>query len=309
MMGCSRIVNANIETIVPQLSITPSITATTTATPFMTTTNTPIIIPPTYTSTPTYTPSVTNTPLPTDTPMPTDTPIPTETPTWAWNPAGYIIAPILLYHHVSDDGSVLRYHVTLDDFRTQMEALRDWGYTSITATDLANVIIKGGELPNRPVVITFDDGYVDVYKNAFPIMHEMGFVGSIYIYVDHVGENGFVNTEQIQALADDGWEIGNHSMSHSDLTKDHSILDFEVQQSRLTLEQATGVKVYTFAYPYGKTDDFVIEFVSDSGYLAGMGLGLRWEHTLETLFDLDRIEVQGDYDFTKFTSLLPWTDH
>jgi peptidoglycan/xylan/chitin deacetylase (PgdA/CDA1 family) len=190
-----------------------------------------------------------------------------------------------------------------------MEALRDWGYTSITATDLANVIIKGGELPNRPVVITFDDGYVDVYQNAFPIMHEMGFVGSIYIYVDHVGENGFVNTEQIQALADDGWEIGNHSMSHSDLTKDHSILDFEVQQSRLTLEQATGVKVYTFAYPYGKTDDFVIEFVSDSGYLAGMGLGLRWEHTLETLFDLDRIEVQGDYDFTKFTSLLPWTDH
>jgi peptidoglycan/xylan/chitin deacetylase (PgdA/CDA1 family) len=309
MMGCSRIVNANIETIVPQLSITPSITATTTATPFMTTTNTPIIIPPTYTSTPTYTPSVTNTPLPTDTPMPTDTPIPTETPTWAWNPAGYVIAPILLYHHVSDDGSVLRYHVTLDDFRTQMEALRDWGYTSITATDLVNVIIKGGELPNRPVVITFDDGYVDVYQNAFPIMHEMGFVGSIYIYVDHVGENGFVNTEQIQALADDGWEIGNHSMSHSDLTKDHSILDFEVQQSRLTLEQATGVKVYTFAYPYGKTDDFVIEFVSDSGYLAGMGLGLRWEHTLETLFDLDRIEVQGDYDFTKFTSLLPWTDH
>ena len=305
MIGCSGIVKANIETLDPQLSLIPSATATQSPTPVPDMTNTTIVILPTCTFTPTFTPSATDTPVPTNTPIPTDTPNSTETPAMIWNPAGFINCPILLYHHVSDDDPENRYYVTLDDFRAQMEALRDWGYSTITATDLADVIVNGGELPNRPVVITFDDGYIDVYQNAFPSLHEMGFVGAIYIYVDHVGLNGFVTTEQIIALADDGWEIGNHSMSHVDLSRNHSNLIFEVQQSRSTLEEMIGVKVDTFAYPYGKNDDFVIKFVRDSGYLAGMGLGLNWEHSLDTLFDLSRIEIQGDYRISTFKDLSP----
>jgi peptidoglycan/xylan/chitin deacetylase (PgdA/CDA1 family) len=301
MVGCSNTINTNIETIDSQLSITPSDAATTPATPFITITNTPMVVPPTFT------PSTTNTPVPTETPISADTPIPTGTPALEWNQAGHVIAPILLYHHVSDDGPGNRYYVTLEEFHDQMVALRDWGYSTITAFDLAGVIINGGELPNRPVVITFDDGYVDIYQNAFPILQEMGFVGVFYIYVDHVGSRGYVNTEQIKVLADNGWEIGNHSMSHADLTINHSNLNFEVQQSRLRLEEAIGVKVETLSYPYGKVDDFVIKILRNYGYLAGMGLGLNWEHTPDTIFDLSRIEVQSDYNFSKFTSLLPWS--
>src|SRR4030042_6889714 len=298
MIGCSGIVKANIETLDPQLSLIPSATVTQSPKPILVMTNTTIVILPTYSSTPTFTPSATDTPIPTNppiptktpsptnTPIPTDTPNPTEDPTLEWDPSVYVTAPILLYHHVSDAAPGNRYFVTLDDFRAQMEALRDWDYFTITASDLANVMINGGGLPNRPVVITFDDGYIDIYQNAFPIIHEMGFVGAIYIYVDHVGFRGYINAEQIRALANDGWEIGNHSMSHADLTLNHSNLNFEVQQSRSTLEDVIRVKVDTFAYPYGKNDDFVIKFVRDSGYLAGMGLGLNWEHSLDTLFDL-----------------------
>ena len=308
VMGCSGVVKANIETTETQLPFTPSATATLSATPFQAITNTPIVIPPTYTLTPTHTPTVTDTPVPTDTPIPTETPFPTDNPDMEWNPAGHVTAPILLYHHVSNAGNGNRYFVTVDDFRAQMEALHDWGYTTITSSNLADVMINGGELPNRLVVITFDDSYVDVYQNVFPIMHELGFIGVIYVYVDHLGSRGFVNAEQIQALADDGWEIGNHSMSHANLTLNHSNLEYEVLQSRLILEEVSGVKVDTFAYPYGEIDDFVIEYVRESGYLAGMGLGLNWEHTLDTLFDLNRIEVQGDYNLSKFAGLLPWSD-
>jgi len=302
LIGCSTSANANIQTVDTQLPPTTSHTATTSPTPFQAVTNTPIIIPPSSTPTSTFTPS------PTNTPTPTDTPIPTLTPTLEWNPPGHVIAPILLYHHVSDAGNGNRYYVTVDDFRTQMEALRDWGYTSITATDLVDVLINGGELPNRPVVITFDDGNIDVYQNAFPIMREMGFVGTFYIVANRLQSNYFVNAEQLQEMADDGWEIGSHSMTHSDLTTDDSIARFEILQSRLTLEEATGEPISTFAYPYGRTDEFVTNKVSDYGYRAGMGLGTSFDHTLGTLFYLSRIEVQGDYGLSKYGSLLPWSN-
>jgi peptidoglycan/xylan/chitin deacetylase (PgdA/CDA1 family) len=301
LIGCSTAANANVQTAEPQLSPTSSYTSTNTATPFQARTNTPIVIPATYTPTSTFTPT------PTNTPIPTDTPIPTPTPGMVWTPPGDVIAPILLYHHVSDEGNGNRYYVTLDDFRAQLQALRDWGYTSITVSDLVNVLINGGELPSRPVVITFDDGNVNIYQNAFPIMREMGFVGTFYIVANRLESKYYVNVEQLQEMADAGWEIGSHAMSHPDLTLDYSIIRYEVLQSRLNLEEATGKPVNTFAYPYGKTDEFVTTKVSEYGYTAGMGLGSSWEHTLGTLFYLSRIEVQGSYDLSKFASLLPWS--
>ena len=319
MMGCSTFGSSNITTIDPYFISTPGESVPKASKSDQTIMNSPDnptirVSTPIYTRSATYMPIPTDTPLPTDTPVSTDTPIqtdtpiPTETPAFVWIQGGVVIAPILLYHHISDEGSGNRYFVSMEDFRNQMQALRDWGYTSITAYDLADLIRNGGELPNRPVVITFDDGYTDVYQNAFPIMREMGFVGVIYIYVDHVGLNGFVNKEQIQTLASDGWGIGNHTMTHVDLTQNHNNIDYELQQSRLTLEEATGIKVETFAYPYGKVDDFVINSVRDYDYLAGMGLGLNCEHTLDTLFNLNRIEIQSDYNLSDFAGLLPWSD-
>src|SRR4030065_1935413 len=84
VMGCSGVVKANIETTETQLPFTPSATAKSSATPFQAITNTPIVIPPTYTLTPTHTPTATDTPVPTATPTPTDTPIPTATPALEW---------------------------------------------------------------------------------------------------------------------------------------------------------------------------------------------------------------------------------
>ena len=93
-------------------------------------------------------------------------------------------------------------------------------------------LIYGGELPARPVIITFDDGNLNIYQNAFPIMHELGFVGVVYIVADHLQLNTYMDVEQLQEMADDGWEIGSHSMSHSDLTVDYSIASYEILQSR-----------------------------------------------------------------------------
>ncbi len=305
--GCSIVGIGYLPSSDPSSSETPSSTPIPSLTPFLAMTNTAVVMPPTYTETPTFTPSATNTPLPTDTPTPTDTPIPTPTPPFEYVNPGYIVAPILLYHHVADVGYVTRYYVTPDAFRSQLEKLREWGYTSITISQLVNVLIDGGELPARPVVITFDDGNNDIYDNAFPIMQEMGFVGTFYIVGNRLQSKYYVHADEIQAMVNAGWEIGDHSMSHVDLTLDHSIANYEIQQSRLDLEAAIGTQINTFAYPYGETDEFITNQVSQYGYRAAVGLGRSWEHTLGTLFYLSRIEVQGNYDLSTFAALLPWS--
>ncbi len=305
--GCTSVFNLQAVTLDPSSSLTPSGIPTKSATPFLAMSNTPVVVPPAYTDTPTFTPSPSNTPLPTSTSTPTETPVPTPTPPLEYTDPGYIVAPILLYHHIADPGYITRYYVTPDMFRTQLQKLREWGYTSITVSELVNVLIHGGELPARPVVITFDDGNNDIYDNAFPIMQEMGFVGTFYIVGNRLHSNYYVHPDEIQQMSNADWEIGDHGMSHVDLTLDHSIAYFEIQQSRIDLESAVGVKINTFAYPYGKTDQFIANKVSEYGYIAAMGLGRSWEHTLGTLFFLTRIEVQGDYDLSTFAKLLPWS--
>jgi peptidoglycan/xylan/chitin deacetylase (PgdA/CDA1 family) len=254
-------------------------------------------------------PSETRISLPTVTPISTETPIPSVIIDIPILPTGSITAPILLYHQISNKENENRYYVAVEEFQRQMQTLHDLGYEAITPSVLINVLIHGGELPGRPVVITFDDGNLSVYQNAFPIMHELGFVGTLYIYVDRFGSYDHVNVEQVQEMLDNGWEIGSHSMSHADLTENSSIATYELLQSRLTLELAVDQPVDTFAYPYGRTNSSIRELIGDYGYIAGMGLGPSWEHSLDTITYLSRIEVQSDYDLDMFKSLLPWSEN
>ncbi len=303
--GCSMRAGAQGQVTDPQALANG--TATYSPTPFQAVTNTAIVIPPSYTPTATFTPTATNTPLPTDTPTPTETPLPTDTPEPVYIPGGQLSAPILLYHHISEDGIGNRYFVTPEVFRAQLQALRDWGYTSVTVSQLVDVLINGGVLPPRPVAITFDDGNVDIYENAFPIMQEMGFVGTFYIVGNRLESKYFVTADQLIEMVNAGWEIGDHGMSHIDLTADHSTIGYEVATSRSFLEDTLGVTINTIAYPYGVTDEFVTNKVAEYGYQAAMGLGLSWKHSWGTLFYMTRIEVRSDYDMSKFASLLPWS--
>lgn len=259
-------------------------------------------------STATFTPLPTSTPTntPTDTPTPTETPLPTFTATWSTYSAGDVIVPILLYHHVADLDITNRYAVSIDSFKAQMQKLKDWDYTPITLMTMVDVLLNGGSLPPRPVVITFDDGNLDIYDNAFPIMKKNHFPGVFYIVSSRLESTNYVSAEQLKEMVKAGWEIGSHSMTHADLTTDHSIVRNEILQSRLDLEDALGVPVKSFAYSFGLTDEYIATKVQDYGYLDAVGLGTSNEHTWSTLYYLSRREVHGEYDLSAFTTLLPW---
>lgn len=230
----------------------------------------------------------------------------TPTVQWAEVETGQkVTVPILLYHHISDDGEDIRYYVDPEDFRIQMEMLKKLGYTTITIADLYQVIEQGGQLPNRPLVITFDDGDEDVYLNAYPIMKKLGMVGVFYIVANRLNLPGFVSGDEILELNKNGWEIGCHGMTHIDLKKDAN-LNNEMYQSRLLLEKELGIPIYSFAYPLGSADAFIMKKAMTYGYKNAVGLGEGYVHSGNSIYYLSRMEIRRSTSLENMLSMLPW---
>lgn len=260
---------------------------------------------------PTQPVTVAPTSSPTDTPTvpPSETPTPSLTPT----PAAYlqgpgaITVPILLYHHIgtSLQGDTV-YYVPSGAFERQMDLLYQWGYRTISVELLARAINQGAELPSKPILLTFDDGSETVYTTALPIMQKYGFRGTAYIVYNYMWVPGFMNVDEVRALAAAGWEIGSHSLSHTDLTKHPARHEDEIVRSRQKLESQLGVPVLSFAYPFGAYNKDSLAYVHSAGYVAAMGLAQKSLQSDKNLFYLYRQPVKGTDDLAAFAALLPW---
>ena len=188
-----------------------------------------------------------------------------------------------------------------------MQLLHNWGYETITTEQLVKAITEGAELPPRPILITFDDGDVDIYQYAFPIMAKYGFKGVFYLVANYVDQPNYIAVAQIKEMAAAGWEIGSHSLNHLDLTTlDPERQRAEIVESKQLLESMLGVPVLTFAYPFGKSDGASIDYVKFAKYIAGMGLGFTADQWGTNLYFLQRWEVQSTFDMKAFTTYLPW---
>jgi peptidoglycan/xylan/chitin deacetylase (PgdA/CDA1 family) len=188
-----------------------------------------------------------------------------------------------------------------------MKLLHNWGYTTITTEMLIKAINEGADLPPRPVIISFDDGHLNNYTAAFPIMQKYGFTGVLYIVANYMGAEDYMNASQIKEMAAAGWEVGSHSVSHQDLTAlEPARQRYEVVDSRAILEEALGVPVQTIAYPFGISNSGVIDYAIFAGYIGGMGLGFTHNQGMTNLFNLQRRDVKGTYDVKQFAAFLPW---
>lgn len=266
------------------------------------------------------TPEATNTPTlePTITPTPTTEPtvtptVPIPTATWTFNTAGKVTAPILLYFHVGDgkeDNLYYQWETNIDipsnEFRHQMQVLKEAGYTSIPVSKLAEAIWFGAELPARPVVITFDVITDGIYNKAFPIMQYYGFIGTLYVTAAQVNGEGVLDEAQIKEMIAAGWEIGSKGMTGVDLTQNYAMLSDEISGSRLRLEEKFGVPVKSFSYPYGSNDAEVGSRVASWGYTSAAGIFNTSEHNTATVYYLARYEVKNDWTIDDFIKRLPW---
>jgi len=226
--------------------------------------------------------------------------------TFVWNPPGETVVPILMYHHVGDFDPSFRYAVSVQSFQEQMKSLQTWGYTTIPIASVIKAMTEGAYLPERPIVITFDDGYMDVYENALPIMQQYGFEGVAYIIAGQVEIGGFMHADQLKELRAAGWEIGSHTYNHVDLRQADTDLQLEIVDAKNDLEALIDGPVDTFAFPYGLTTPYATSLVEQAGFRSAVGLGGFSQHVPATGLYLSRIEVQGDFDLKTFADLLPW---
>ena len=200
--------------------------------------------------------------------------------------------PILAYHEIGPvsfgDSAMF---IDPAAFREQMEYLHAQGYTSITLRDLHIHFTTGAPLPRRPIVLTFDDGYVGVYENAWPIMREFGFTGVLFV-TDHLGRPFYMTEAQVQTLIDNGFELGNHTRTHRSLPtlSDEELLDDVVTFQR-ELESRFGVEVVSFCYPMGKFDDRVVEVVGQAQLRIGVTTVEGFAEATQGLLTLSRVPL------------------
>jgi peptidoglycan/xylan/chitin deacetylase (PgdA/CDA1 family) len=290
----------------------PSVTGTPTHLPSMTAsaTGSGTLAAPEPGAAATDTPQVlaTNLPLPSSTSpsVPSPKPNPISSPIPVLVSPDTVNVPILLYHHIAEySGAGQDYYVGIQSFQDQMGRLKEWGYTTITISDLAAAIRSGKGLPQRPIVITFDDSNLDVYQNALPVMIQYGFKAVMYVILNSIGADQGLSIAQIQELAASGWEIGSHSYTHTSLLKSQD-LQKEICLSRYNLAKATGLEILTFAYPFGLADRYVTQYARDCGYTSAAGLGPSIRQSADDLYYLNRLTVLGGWSLDEFSSHLPW---
>lgn len=231
-------------------------------------------------------------------------------------PEKFAGVPILMYHKVNPDSKAGGYglRVSPGSFEKQMAYLSRSGYHTISLSDLADHFEKGRPLPARPVIITFDDGYLDNYTYAYPILKKYGMTATIFVVAGTVGginefdynggrqpKNKMAGWKELREMAEGGVTIGSHTLRHPHLANlKPGEARHEIVESKKILEKGLNRPVEFFCYPYGNYDRDTVGMVREAGFRAAVtteqGLGKYQEGP----YTLKRIRVRGDYSYSRF---------
>ncbi len=189
--------------------------------------------------------------------------------------------PILYYHSITEEaGNELR--IPPKEFESHLKFLRQAGYESITLYELYQYFYKERELPAKPFVLTFDDGYTDNYTNAFPIAKKYGFSGTIFMVTGWIDGEGYLTKKQLREMSQAGWQIEAHTETHPKLNElTLTQLERELQDSKRKLEEILNRPSEYLAYPYGSYTEQVIRESKVAGYLMGFTTERGWANEKE----------------------------
>lgn len=249
-----------------------------------------------------------DTPLPLPTLQPTAVPAP-PTPTLPTAPPGSVTAlPILMYHYVrvvdaAADPLGYNLSVTPAGLDGQLAWLAAEGYTPLRMDEALRCLQGGAGCPQKPIALTFDDGYADALSEALPLLQKYGFVATFYIVSGFVGEPGYLTADEVRTIRAAGMEIGAHTINHRDLSKvDEATARAEVIESKAQVEAISGGPVHSFCYPSGKYTDATLALVREAGYDNATTVmpDLPYDDRLQ----LPRIRIRGDLDQAGFEGLV-----
>ncbi len=260
--------------------------------------------------------SPTPTALPTQTPTraPTATPSPTSTPFITPPPSGEPVEiPILMYHHLKtlapNASETLRtWTVSPEQFAAQLDYFQSRGFHTITFKQLVNFFETGAPLPSKPIILTFDDAWLDAYTVAFPELRKRGMVGVFFAPTNYVDAGGelFVNWDQAVEMDRAGMEFGGHTLNHPDLSKTNVVeARRQLAQSKAILEEKLGHPIVAFSYPFGAHNSQIVAETSAAGYRAAVILCCGYKQQSALLLTLPRIRISYGDSLNEIAKRLP----
>ncbi|MCW7943007.1 polysaccharide deacetylase [Streptomyces hygroscopicus] len=226
-----------------------------------------------------------------------------------------LAVPILMYHSVATapNEATRALSVAPEAFTEQMALLGDLGFTPVTTADLARSWREDGPLPERPVLITFDDGYEGVHRHALPVLAKHGFASTLFVSTGWIrgahdtggGLDTMLHWDQVRDLAGAGAEIGGHSHTHPQLDQlDDDALRFELRRCTEIVADELGTRPVSFAYPYGYSSRRVRRTVREAGYRQSLAVGNALARRRQGPYALQRVTVRRSTGVEEFERLV-----
>lgn len=206
---------------------------------------------------------------------------------------------VLMYHYVSwlpPDAGVLRRDLTVSpaDFEAHLRYLKENGYNTITAVDLWWSLDTGRPLPPKPVMLSFDDGYVDDHDVVLPLLRQYGMVGTFAVTANLVGRPGYMTRAMVRDLADNGMDVESHAVDHVSVSKlSYPEQVYQLCTSRRILMDWTGKDVRHFIYPSGDWTPLPSGPLISCGYLSAYRKDGGSVQSSNEMLALRRVRVRG----------------
>jgi len=229
-----------------------------------------------------------------------------------------IDVPVLMYHKIEPRDPVSGYWVTDRAFAQHLDALRAYGYTTVSFDDFMAYRNGTRQPPSEPVIITIDDGYQDLYTEAFPELQARSMTATAFLPTGKIADAGsrqdsswdpdpteganpapHLIWDEVRTMWSAGLHFESHSVSHPHLVALRSTnppqAQAEITDSKTTIEsKLPGHTVKFFAYPFGIYDSTIQQWIRDAGYKAAISVNQGIENTRTAdLWAIKRIEVHS----------------
>ncbi|NOV02918.1 polysaccharide deacetylase family protein [Paenibacillus sp. LMG 31457] len=189
-----------------------------------------------------------------------------------------------------------------------MAYLHDHGYTPLTLEAFIRLLEgdRSEKSPEKPVLLTFDDGYLDNYEEAMPILAKYGFPATLFVSPGMTEQDGYLNWEQIKKMQAGGWDIQPHGMSHPHLPKlSADEQAYEIVEARKQIEERLGTKADIFCYPYGEYNKTTLKLLQHHGFRYAFTIDQGFATNEQSPYLLKRIFVNGEENLNAFAAKLP----
>lgn len=218
-----------------------------------------------------------------------------------------------MYHHLqklAPNASIVlkTWSVAPEQFAAQLDMLQTRGFQTITFKELVAFFDQGAPLPSKPILLTFDDGWIDDYTVAFPELKKRGMVGNFFPPTRYVNAGGklLIDWDQVLEMDRAGMEFGGHTINHEDLTKVNlEVLQKELVDSKKLMEDKLGHPTYALAYPFGAFNPKVMTETQAAGYRAAVILCCGYKQSSDILLALPRIRVSYEDTLEMIEKKLP----